>query len=565
MATLPRYQQMGIQYADLPRISTAGIEVGAKAMDVLGSQIDRMTNFVYEQGVTEAQRKAQQYAIENPPTKEQLQEAVSTGQFPRIEGAGRVFQQTYEKTQANLLSTELQLDVNKALTAISAAIDTDQTVDLKTIETELRDRIDGYTATIMALDTDQGLRFKAAATAAGNSIFQKAADRVVKVFQAENDAKFEAGVTEVKPVLEAIIATAGSVDPQTGQPIDIESLINVHRKIFLDSVRVVGSNKHLLSFEKAVVEAKQGALVGFMTDRSQVPDASTAIQRVARGDFGNLTPIYKGLTADQRQAVMNGVAASYSAEYAAIQQVKKLEEDRDKEAWVSLTLEYLRPDTSSARKRDIANKGVALKQITLQQAQDMLKPPGVTTDPVLYSQLNDQISRGLINSYQQLLPFKESLSDTHFMALSSAATNAQSRDALKSIRREAGIPDNPMYQPPKENLRKEDAILRFYHQELAVKVPNDQGVMVYQTPTQAAQKAIQRYDSGKAIEDAEKEQARIKGQIYKTFDSYKIPRPNILNIEDVDLRMIKNPDHREEVKKLLEDYKRNVAITEGLQ
>jgi hypothetical protein len=515
---------MGIQYADLPRISTAGIEVGARAMDALGSQIDRMTNFVYEQGVTEAQRKAQQYAIENPPTKEQLQEAVSTGQFPRIEGAGRVFQQTYEKTQANLLSTELQLDVNKALTAINAAIDTDQTVDLKTIETELRDRIDGYTATIMALDTDQGLRFKAAATAAGNSIFQKAADRAVKVFQAENDAKFEAGVTEVKPVLEAIIATAGSVDPQTGQPIDIESLINVHRKIFLDSVRVVGSNKHLLSFEKAVVEAKQGALVGLLTDREQVPDAAAAMDRIVRQDMGNLTPIFKGLTQAERKAVRDGVIDFYADEYTAKEQARKARENEAKEQWTALSIEFLRPNTGSARKRQIAFEGVALNQLTLQQAEDMLKPPAAKTDPVLYNQLFDQIKRGVISSSQDLLPYKGKLSDSDFMALGNAATNTQGTIAVRNMNNFVGINENAWV--PDDKAAKRSVISGFYTEELGKQVKNDQGVLVYQTPTEAMDKAIVRFEADKAAQKVEKQQERLREDVEEAFEERGLSVPN---------------------------------------
>jgi hypothetical protein len=79
---------MGIQYADLPRISTAGIEAGAKSMDVLGQSLDRMISFAYDRQATAAQKKAQQYAIQNPLTKSQVEEALSTGQGTKVKGAG---------------------------------------------------------------------------------------------------------------------------------------------------------------------------------------------------------------------------------------------------------------------------------------------------------------------------------------------------------------------------------------------------------------------------------------------------------------------------------------------
>ena len=53
MATeLPRFQPMGVQFADLPRLSTASQEIGAQMQsikaqqfDQVGRAVDRMTAF----------------------------------------------------------------------------------------------------------------------------------------------------------------------------------------------------------------------------------------------------------------------------------------------------------------------------------------------------------------------------------------------------------------------------------------------------------------------------------------------------------------------------------------
>jgi len=82
MAELPRYENLGVQYADLPKISTAMQQIKAQGYAGVEQSLDRMTNFFQEKAVTEAQKKALKYAIELPPTPEQLLEAKKTGQMP---------------------------------------------------------------------------------------------------------------------------------------------------------------------------------------------------------------------------------------------------------------------------------------------------------------------------------------------------------------------------------------------------------------------------------------------------------------------------------------------------
>jgi len=533
MATLPRYQQMGIQYADLPRISTAGIEVGAKAMDALGSQIDRMTNFVYQQGTTEAQRKSRQYAIQNPPTKEQLREAVETGQFPRIKGAGRVFQETYEKTQAGLLSTELKLDINKALTAINAAIDTDQTVDLKTIETDLRDRIDGYTATIMSLDADQGLRFKAAATASSNSIFQKAADRAVKIFQAQNDARFASAIIDIQPVLESVYAIAGSIDPETGKPIDLDALIDVHRQPFLDSVAIVGNNKHLLDFEKANVQAKKNALTAFMTDRANADTAPQAIRRIQSGDFGNLSDVFKGLPNDEKQRLETEIMSSFSREYTAETQQAALDKQRIQEQWQTMSLTLLNPGASEVAKQDVVRWGVANNMITVQTGNALLRPEPGTGDVVLESQLNDAISRRAITTLDELYQYRGQLTESQFKSVAQNLTSKQHSFANTYIRNAAGVTEQAWITPQRSN--EYQAILEIYENLLQEQMPNAQGVMVNISPLEAAKRAVAEHKGNPEVSSANGMIAINRTTITNILQANGINIPQDVAIEDLDV------------------------------
>jgi hypothetical protein len=323
---------------------------------------------------------------------------------------------------------------------------------------------------------------------------------------------------------------------------------------------MTGKNDHLNNFNKAVTKAKQGALVGFMTDREQVPDAAAAIQRINKGDFGNLTPVFKGMTRADKDAVRDTVMKSYASEYTALQQSRQLEENQKKEQWTALSLEFIRPNTGGARKRQIVNEGVALGQITLQQAQDMLKPPAAQTDSTLYNQLYDQIQRNVITSYQDLLPYRNRLSDSDYRSLSTAATNTQGKQALANMRRFVGIRENQFV--PEDKQAKESAIVGFYTEELGKQIKNDQGVLVYQTPTEAMDQAIKRFETNKGISEAVAAQDRLRGEIEKAFADAGLPTPNV-PVEQIDPSMIRNSKVREIVKGKQKSYMDSVRGMRG--
>lgn len=564
--TLPRYQNMGIQYADLPRLSTAGIEAGANVMGSIGQSLDRMTQFVYEKGVTDAQRKAKEYAISNPLTKTQVDEALESGQGLKVPGAGRVFQQTYQKVQANLLSTELQLETKKSMTAVIAAIESGAPIDLKTVEMQLRDAIDGYTSTIMALDPDEAIKFKAAMTTAGNAIYQKAADRAIKIRQMELNAEFDNAVNNVGPILEAIIAAAGSVDAETGLPVDVERLIEIERQPFLNSVAITGTNEHLKKFNAAVQEAKQNALVGYAVDRTRYETASQALVDINKDDFGPLSGVWKGLTSADKQKVKDGVMKSFANDYTASQQAKAVAQEAAKQEWSALSIEFLGRNTTAARKRQIVARGLELQQITLTTAESLLKPPSdseaSSRNPVLFVQLNDMIQRGSISTLEQLMPYRGQLSATQFQTLGTGLTSTQGRQAIQSMNRYVGIRENQFV--PEDKNAKATVIMNFYEEELNRQVPGPSGVPTFQSPTQAMEEAIKRFADDKTIQNALAAQESIRRRIDGVLREARVSLPD-LPLEQIDPAQIRGLSNtqRKDLESLLKRYKDSVSGMSG--
>jgi hypothetical protein len=562
MATLPRYQQMGIQYADLPRISTAGVDVGAKSMDVLGQSLDRMIEFAYQRKVTEAEEKAKKYAIENPRTKQQIDDALATGQGTKIPGAGRIFQQTYDKVQAQLLSTELQLQANKAFSAVTATIDSGQPFNLGIIQGDIRDMIDGFSATIMALDPDQGLRFKAATTAAGNSIYQSAAKRAGKNFIAQQTAVFDEAIINVAPVLQSVFENLDSIDPSTGKPVEIEPMLEVLRRPFADSVEIFGDAKYLTEYNKMVREAKINTLVGQLTDREQFATSADALDAIAKRDFGAATQLYEGMSQDERQKVSDNVLKSFSNQHQADQQTRTARDNAAKDAWRSSSLRLLNENTPVSEKRKIVSDAVLSGAITVDQASAFLKPDSPKGDDTLFNTLRDQITRGAITSPEELTQYKGRLSSTQYTTLGSAVTSVQYKDALVTIRQFAGIPENVFYDPPAEQKRRQREVLELYKNQLLVQVDNGQGVMVFQEPAQAAQKAIEIYDKNVKMQNFEDELKVINDNLATAYSEAGLPKTTI-SLPNIDLTKINNSTLRNRVKKLQEDYRQLMQQEEG--
>lgn len=335
MATLPTYENAGAQYADLPRVNTAPQQVAAQGFATIGQNLDRMTAFFQNQAVSDAEREAQKYAVQNPLTKAQIDTALATPEGVSVKGAGRIFQQTYQKTQAVMLSSELQLEGQKTFANMAAAIEAGATFDMRSVQTNMKDMIDGYSSSVMALDPEQSIRLRSALTSAGNALYVKAAERTVKVQQAQYDARLEEAVVAARPLIEAIIAKSGTIDPSTGKEIDVNKLLEIQKQPFYEAIKITGNNKHIAEINKAITEAKISAVVSRLKDKTLYDSPVKALDALDKGDVGQLTSLYKGLTGNDKSTIQDKVLK----DFANIESARKIQKTKDDDNNQRLSIE----------------------------------------------------------------------------------------------------------------------------------------------------------------------------------------------------------------------------------
>lgn len=532
MADLPRYQTMGVQVADLPKISTAPQQVMAQGFDNLSRNLDRMFSYAEEAATTQAKKEAMKYAVENPLTKDVVDRALKSGQSLNVEGGGRVFQETYQKAQGTMLSSELQLEGQRKLSNVAAMIDAGAPVDLNQIQRDLKDMIDGYSTSVMALDPEQSIRLRAALTTTGNALYTKAAERAVKVQQEKYDAQLNQAVEQSKPLIETLISQkAGKIDPSTGKPYDIESILEIQRKPFLDSISVTGTSKHLDAFNKVISQAKLGALEAKMIDPAFAPTAGIAMKKFMAGNFGELSGLYKNLDQASKDTLRDKMIKGFSDRQQAMDLDERAKTIADGQAARTLGLTLLDPNLPQAEREKTAKKLYALKAVSLTEAQALMSPLEGADNAVLYAGLIDQVNRGSLSSIGDATNYKGQLSRQQFSSLLAHMNSEQGKQATKLIQLEAGIRQNAFIT--EDQKAKEKLLLNFYTEELSKRVKNADGVDVLQTPVDAAKAAINAFGKDKVIQQSLSEQKAAQAAIEKVFEQKGMKMPN-LPIDQID-------------------------------
>lgn len=312
MADLPRYQTMGVQVADLPKISTAPQQVAAQGFSSLAQNLDRMLSYAEDAAVTEAKKAGAKYAVENPLTKSQIQEAIATPQKLKVKGGGSVFQQSYENTMASQLSSDLLLEADVELKDIENRFQMGLLSKDKAKE-RFTDLLDGQSALMVGVSPEFSVKHRAALAATASTSYKKILDIEMKTYMGIEKSKLEVSIQQLPGVIEDIIKyQTGSIDAETGQPIDVNQLINAKVNQFADSIKKLnGDNTFFVKALEIANQAKVSSVVSYMTDRTITKSPSKALDMLASGDAGPLSSIYKGLNSADRDKIETSVLKKF--------------------------------------------------------------------------------------------------------------------------------------------------------------------------------------------------------------------------------------------------------------
>lgn len=317
MPELPRYENMGVQYADLPRISTAPQQVRAQGLADIGAQIDRITSFFQQEAAVEAKRKGMQYALENPITNEQLMTAISTKQpiDTKIPGAGRIFQESYNEAQGASLRGQLQADIQNTVAAYAAKLEAGVPLDLDQVKKELRDKTDGFSTAVMSFSPTQAIQLRASAATSGAVLIKAAADYQIKLFKAQENQRLEDEIRTQTPLIRLTLDNASDmIDPTTGKPPNLDKMMeNIMRPFHLAAKSNPDAKKYSDKMYETIRTETKNYLANHAMNNDFADNDITRNKRITAGDFGNKSAIWKSLSNEEQNDVSKMVGERIDA------------------------------------------------------------------------------------------------------------------------------------------------------------------------------------------------------------------------------------------------------------
>lgn len=565
MATIPRYQELGVQYADLPKVSTALQQARATGFDQLSRSLDRMTSYLQGERETQVKKEAAQYAVDNPLTKSQLEAALQDPSSLKIKGAGSVFQDTYQAYAAAKLSSDLQMQASTEFKAIELDFEANR-IDGQSAVAKMQDLLDGQSALMRAVSPEYTVKHRAALATLAATSRNKIYETQQKVFFAEEKAKLDFAISNLEQEVEDDIRfNAGLIDVETQRPVNLGQKIQVRLEKFQPSIRTLGGDE---SYVKAAIEKAKSAAINVLVDAYSNSDLaatpSEAITKLRNNDAGKYSDLLKYyLSQDEKEGLEDRVYKAYEAKFKAADLERKTAAfENDKKIKV-LGLKFANPKTTEAEKSTIADQMYSLDGITFQQLVDFKKPSDGVGDPVMFGQLGAMIKNNQITSPAQLIQYKSQLSKSEFSSLMLSVSSESHRAAERQIKEYAGTTVDIFSTETKQKI--ESKVRSRWLAKLGETKKNDKGIMVDLDPLKAAKEAIQEVkDEDAATNSLATQMNAINDAVFDSLKNQGVPLGAGFDLSTIDLSQYSGKipanvlsdllQQQKQYKKLLEQY-----------
>ena len=228
MAELPTYSRAGIQYADLPRLVTEDIEMGAKSWGSISEKLDRLSSVAFKKAGEEAVLQAKKFAAENPVTAQQV--AAAQNEAGAVQnflsaftgGGGSMYRQALSEASGITLSNQLQVEATKTFNTILRQAELGQ-ISYEDAQMEIKDMTDGYSASVTAFNPEAAIQMRAALATRGNNTLLKVGEFETARVKAALKADYVSSLSDTEVSLTGLYASSQtSIVLDTGEQISVD-------------------------------------------------------------------------------------------------------------------------------------------------------------------------------------------------------------------------------------------------------------------------------------------------------------------------------------------------------
>lgn len=558
MAELPKYQQTGRIFSDVPQLDFANVRESFKRSQSIANSLDRLSEFAGKTAQVQVERQAEQFAVENPITIEMLQNAQKSGVSPedliKSSGGGTIWEETLRKFQGEQLRSQLEVIGQKALADIQTQVQLGELTDIGEIKAKYESAIKGMEAPIAKINPESALRFKQSMASTANSFYKEATKKLEDDYRNDQQILSQANFETTMQVARSTIATI--TDPQM-----LNEAKNVLFKRVYEQAREGGTEfaqMQAQSFLKAFEEEKVNHFIGVVVDKNYAPDMLTAIKKIREGNFGESTMLYNSLDENAKKKVRQEALSTWSDLHSAAQKEKQMLENENKQRNDAEVITMLSmPENSKARiklAQDLYKRD-AISLDTLRSEMNPKKSDEDEGDILAGARAEASIIYGYITSEAQLRQTYPNLTNKQIKKLLPTMANKVVANAKGKIRVAAGAAEDPMAVIDEPTARRVQTITNMYDKyrnEL-----NPDGTFKY-TPEQSADLAINEYPKNDAYQKALTAQRNsitsIRG-IYSDFN------PDKMTVDAYASKKNLNEAQKTKLKSLYKRYIDNKTIT----
>jgi hypothetical protein len=466
MATLPIIDQTQAMIGQAPGsaaravspqpIERTGLRAAANYQSTVAQSLDRISNTLFGVNRKLAEDAGYQYVAENPLTPEQLQ-AIARGDVRKVVTAGsgiNIQQNVIRKARAFEIAGHADIEARKVIIEMLPAIEQGN-ISSKDAQIKLATVLDGFSRSLVQIDPEASLKFRATIASLGNTVLEKAAVAELKRVKAENNIKLELDFQRVQQELEEVFSRSSWGEFQDGTPLSPDQFADAIKQSFITKAALIGGQEQALSyvqkFPAAIRQAKVNAVTRYITtDTEMTKDPLDTYGRLRRGDVGMMSQVYQSMDQDDKAKVISNLMSDVSNKASLAEKQRKDKELVDKDAALDLYEDWLQSN-NPAEKRRLQQSLLALNVLTIEQTKNLLDPDAAKTSPNVIFFLEDQIDSGVITNSADLLNAgsKRGVTGKDMVDLRRRLSGRVTTEVKSTIRRLAGIPEGLVNIDPK--------------------------------------------------------------------------------------------------------------------
>lgn len=515
MAELPKYQQTGRIFADVPQLDFANVRESFKRSQSIANSLDRLSEFAGKFAKVEVEKKAQQFNIDNPITVEQLREAQKTGitaeDLIQKQGGGLAWNEIARKIQSSQLRNQLEVEANTSALQIKSMVDTNQITDANEVKAKFMALQDGMSKQLFMLDPDEASRFQTSTGALIKNLQKESYDKLYDNYKLANQVK--AGDYKVVALESIDAALRTENDPE--KFIAQRSLI---RQTYANLAKEGGADFAIAEVNKLDNEINQRqinyfedyAIKNSVKNNEGLPDIGETMKSISLNNLGEKSALWNSLPQDEKNKVSNNIYAKLTQNYSAYKAQQLYIKEQNEIKYTNVALDLLTPNkiTGPARistARMLAEKNV----ITKEQYKELIddKPKGLTPNQeYIKNYARYEIAIGSIRNITELQSkYGNKLPINHIGDLLIPLSNEDAREADKYMNKYSGAEYDPQHLQPTTQ-KKWIQITNKTDEMLMI---TENGERRYKSKLEASKAAAQAIDNSRDTANIIRKQKRL--------------------------------------------------------